>query len=324
MARYDKTRLIAATMLLAAIAAPAAAQEWPKGTTTIVVGLGPGSGLDIVARVLAEGLQRRLGTTFLVENKSGAAGNISVDIVNRAAPDGSSMVVAHSGPMVINPMIMKVPFNPWTDLAPVTIVSTTPSVIVVNRKHTVGSLEELVALLRKNPGKFTYGSVGAGSTSHLAPEAIVHRSGTEVVHVPYRATPEMIRAVIAGDVDFAAPVLSTIEPTLRQGLVRPIAITSASRWPSLPDIPTAVEAGFPEMPSDVWNGLFVPAATSKTIIDRIQREVRAVVDDPAVRARMRQVFYQPVGSTSKELADVMRAEERSVKPLLERAGLLLK
>jgi tripartite-type tricarboxylate transporter receptor subunit TctC len=318
-------RTIAAAILIASVAGPAAAQDWPKATTTIVVGLGPGSGLDIVSRVLAEGLQKRLGTTFVVENKSGAAGNISVDIVSRAAPDGSSIVVAHSGPMVINPMIMKVPFNPWTDLAPVTIVSTTPSVIVVNRKHAVGSLEELIALLKKNPGKFTYGSVGAGSTSHLAPEVIVQRSGTEVVHVPYRATPEMIRAVMAGDVDFATPVLSTIEPILRQGqLVRPLAITSASRWPSLPDVPTAAEAGFPEMPSDVWNGLFVPAATPKVVIDKIQREVKAVVDDPAVRARMQQVFYQPVGSTAKELADLMRAEERSVKPLLERTGLLLK
>jgi tripartite-type tricarboxylate transporter receptor subunit TctC len=179
-------------------------------------------------------------------------------------------------------------------------------------------------LLRKNPGKFTFGSVGPGSTSHLAPEVLGFKSGTPLVHVPYRATPEMIRAVIAGDVDFAAPVLSTIDASIRQGLVKVLAITSATRWPSLPDVPTAAEAGFSEMPSDVWNGLFVPSATPTSVIEKIQREVKAVVSDPDVRVRMQRVFYRPVGSTAKELADVMRAEEQAVKPLLQRAGLLLK
>jgi tripartite-type tricarboxylate transporter receptor subunit TctC len=317
-------KTLAAVILAASVAAPAGAQEWPKQTNTIVVGLGPGSGLDIVARIVADGMQRRLGGTFLVENKSGAAGNISAEAVARAPADGSVMLFAHSGPMVINPMIMKVSYNPWTELAPVSIVSTTPSIVVANRKHeSVKNLADLVALLKKDPGKLNYGSVGLGSTSHLALMVLAMKSGTDIVHVPYRATPELLRAVVAGDLDFAVPVLATIEPAIRSGQVLPLAITSASRWPTLPNVPTTVEAGFPEIPSDVWNGLFVPSKTPKAVVDKIQREVKQIVDEPGTRSRIQQVFYHPVGSTSKELADAMTAEEKVVRPLLGRVGLLL-
>jgi len=146
----------------------------------------------------------------------------------------------------------------------------------------------------------------------------------EIVHVPYRSTPELLRALVGGDLDFAVPVLAAIDSAIRQGQVRPLAVTSAQRWPTMPDIPTTVESGFPEIPVDVWNGLFVPSKTSKSVVDKIHAEVRQVVDEPGTRARMQQIFYRPVGSTPKELADAMTTEERIVKPLLSRLGLLLK
>jgi len=315
-------RSLVSLALLAALMLPASAQEWPKPTTTIVVGLGPGSGLDLIARIFAKGMQKRLGTTFVVENKPGAGGNLAVATVARAAPDGSTMVLGHSGNVLINPMMMDVGCDPMQCLAPVSILATTPSIFVANKKLGVKSLGELVQLLKSHPGKYTYGTLGPGSSSDLAYEVIASETGAKVVRVPYRSTPEMVRAVTAGEVDFTMPVLAAAESSVKADMLVPLAISSAKRWPSLPGVPTTGEAGFPSIPIDVWNGLLVPADTPKEVIAKIVAAIQTVAKDPEAQAQIRRLSYRPEGSTSEAFAKQLHTEKILLSGIMKSAGLV--
>lgn len=313
---------LALLLLTVSLVSAAEAEEWPKPVTTIVVGLGPGSALDIVARIFAKGLQVRLGTTFVVDNKPGAGGNLAVGLVSRAEPDGATMLLAHSGNILINPMMMDVSCDPLKCLRPVSMLATTPSVFVANKKLGVKTMGDLVDLLKRNPGKYNYAMLGPGSSSNLAYEVIASTRGTQVVQVPYRSTPEIVRALLSGDVDFAMPVISSVEPSIQQGALDALAISSASRWKTLPNVPTTGEAGFPSIPLDVWNGLFVPANTPKSTIAKIESAVRAVASDEENAAQIRRLSYTPVGSTSEKFSEEIHAEKMDLMAIMKRAGLL--
>src|SRR5690606_21647832 len=185
-------------------AVPAQAQEWPQRPVRLLVGFGPGSTPDLMARLVAEHLQKQVGHPFVVENRAGAGGNIAADLVAKAKPDGYTLGATIPGPMIVNPMIMDLPYDPWKDLRPITIVATQPSVLVVTPALGVKNLSELIALLKKNPGKYNFASIGVGSISHLAMEMIALESGTEIFHLPYKASPEAIQAVITGEAHMAA------------------------------------------------------------------------------------------------------------------------
>jgi tripartite-type tricarboxylate transporter receptor subunit TctC len=249
-----------ATVTAIALATPAAAQDWPPRTTTIVLGLGPGSGLDLFARVIVDALQSRLGTNFVIDYRVGAAGNIAVDAVARSAPDGSVLAGAIAAPIVTNHMFMKLNIDPMKELAPVTVLGTTPSVVIASKKSGARTLPDFIAMLKKDPEKYSFSSVGIGTTGHLSAELIALKSGTKMVHVPYKSTPEAMQAVITGEVDLATLTVNLAEPTILADRVTGIAITSAQRWPTLPDVPTIAEGGIPEMPVDAWFGLFAPRA----------------------------------------------------------------
>jgi len=315
-------KVLTLLLLTACLGSAARADEWPKPVTTIVVGLGPGSALDLVARIFAKGLQVHLGTTFIVDNKPGAGGNIAAGVVSRADPDGATMLLAHSGNVLINPMMMDVSCDPLKCLSPVSILATTPSVFVANRKAGVKTMRDLVDLLKQNPGKYSYGTLGPGSSSNLAYEVIAATSGTQVVQVPYRSTPEMVRAVLSGEVDFSMPVMSSVESAIQQGALDALAVSSVSRWGTLPNVPTTAEAGFPGIPLDVWNGLFVPANTPKSTIARIESAVRAVASDHDSAAQIRRLSYTPVGSSSETFSEQIRTEKMALMEIMKTAGLL--
>jgi tripartite-type tricarboxylate transporter receptor subunit TctC len=314
-------RLALAAATAALIVTPVASQDWPPRTTTMVLGLGPGSGLDIFARVIVDALQAKLGTTFLIDYRVGAAGNIQVAHLARAPADGSVIGGAIAAPIVTNPMIMKLPIDPMTALAPVTVLGTIPSVVIASKKSGAKSMQDFLAMLKKNPGKYTFSSVGIGTTGHLTGELIALKSGTKMVHVPYKSTPEALQAVITGEVDMAALTVNLAEQVILSGQVEGIAITSARRWPKLPTVPTIAEAGVPEMPVDAWFGLFAPAGVPRPIIDKIAREVRAVEEIPSVRERIARTAYTPVGNTPAEFAALLRQEQVTWKRVIDTLGL---
>ena len=256
---------IATLLAVLALGVATFAQDWPTRTVRIVVPFGPGSTPDVVARLVAEGLQQKYpASAFVVENKPGASGNLGTDIVAKATPDGSTLGVSIGGPLAINTLLFsRLPYDPRKDIEPITQLVTQPSVLAVNPALGVNSVAELVALLRKNPGKYNFASIGNGSLSHLAMEAIALKAGAELVHVPYPSSPQAITAVMRNDVQIACLPAIAVTPHAATGAVKILAVSTARRSPYLPDVPTLKESGI-DVEADAWNGLIAPAGTPTT------------------------------------------------------------
>ena len=256
-----------------ASAQPAPARDWPIKTVKIIVPFGAGSTPDVIMRIIAERLQYKLGQPFLIENRPGASGMTGTDVVAKAAPDGSTIGISIGGPLAINTLLFdKLPYDPRTDIALVTLLTSQPSALVVNSNVKVNSAGELIALLKREHGKFNFGSIGAGSLSHLAMEAIAIASGTSLVHVPYPGSPAAMTAIIRGDVQMGClPAIAAISHAA-SGAVKILAVSTAKRSPYLPEIPTLKEAGI-DVEADAWNGLIAPAGTPEPIVAKIRREV---------------------------------------------------
>ena len=308
--------------LLLATALPAAAQAWPPKSVRIVVPFGPGSTPDIVARLVADGLSAKYpASTFLVENKPGASGNIGTDAVAKAAPDGATLGVSIGGPLAINTRLFsKLPYDPRTDIAPITQLVTQPSALAVNPGLNVNSVPELIALLKANPGKYNYASIGNGSLSHLTMEAIALKAGATLVHVPYASSPQAITAVIRGDAQIACLPAISVAPQAASGAVKILAISTATRSPLLPDVPTLKESGI-DVEADAWNGLIAPGGTPKAIVDFISKDVAAIITAPAAREKLATQFMQPVGSSPEEFRALIDRELARWAPVIERAGV---
>jgi tripartite-type tricarboxylate transporter receptor subunit TctC len=293
---------IATLLAVLALGVATFAQDWPTRTVRIVVPFGPGSTPDVVARLVAEGLQQKYpASAFVVENKPGASGNLGTDIVAKATPDGSTLGVSIGGPLAINTLLFsRLPYDPRKDIEPITQLVTQPSVLAVNPALGVNSVAELVALLRKNPGKYNFASIGNGSLSHLAMEAIALKAGAELVHVPYPSSPQAITAVMRNDVQIACLPAIAVTPHAATGAVRILAVSTARRSPYLPDVPTLKESGI-DVEADAWNGLIAPAGTPRPIIERISKDVAEIIRQPTLREKLATQLMEPVGSSVKEI-----------------------
>ncbi len=312
------SRFIAIGVAALAIAAPAAGQTWPERNVTILVPFSAGSTPDLIARVLADGFQTRTTKTFLVENRPGASGNTATAAVAKANPDGHTLGVSIVGPLVINPLIMStVPYNPDRDLAPISIVASQPGVLVVTPSLPAKSVKELIELLRKDPGKYNYGSIGKGSLSHLSMEALLARSGTRAAHVVFAGSPAAVTALIRGDVQMSSLPAGAVVPQAVAGKVRMLAVTSPSRSSLLPDLPTMAENGIAGVEADAWVGLIAPAGTPKPVLDRILADVRAVLALPIAEQRLRPASMVPVGSTTEEFRRVLEGERARWEPIIK-------
>jgi tripartite-type tricarboxylate transporter receptor subunit TctC len=315
-------RLAFALLLLLTVAFPASAQTWPPKTVRIVVPFGAGSTPDIVARVVADGLSRKYpGSAFVVENKPGASGNIATDAVAKAAPDGATIGVSIGGPLAINTLLFSsLPYDPRKDIAPITQLVTQPSVLAVNPELKVNTVSELVALLKANPGKYNFASIGNGSLSHLAMEAIAIKSGTRLVHVPYPSSPQAITAVIRGDAQMACLPAISVTPQAKAGKVKMLAVSTAKRSPYLPDVPTLKESGI-DVEADAWNGLIAPGATPKAIIDAINKDIVEIIKQPAVRDKLAAQLMVPVGSTPEQFRAQIDGEIARWAPVIKAANV---
>jgi tripartite-type tricarboxylate transporter receptor subunit TctC len=308
-----------AALLLALV--PAAAQEWPSKSVKVVVPFGPGSTPDMVARLVADRLQQKLGQSFVIDNKPGASGNLGTDAVAKAEPDGATIGVSIGGPLAINTLLFsKLPYDPAKDIAPITQLITQPSALVVNNSLGVNSVAELVALLKREPGKYNFGSIGNGSLSHLAMEAIALRSGTQMVHIPYPGSPQAMTAVLRGDVQMACLPAISVTPQLASGKVKILAVSTAQRSALLPDIPTLKEAGI-DVEADAWMGLIAPAKIPDVVVAKIHDEVVEAIKAPDIRDKLATQLMEPIGNSPAEFRALIEREVARWSPVIKAIDL---
>jgi tripartite-type tricarboxylate transporter receptor subunit TctC len=301
--------------------APAVAQDWPTKTVRIVVPFGPGSTPDMVARLIADRLQQKLGQSFVIENKPGASGNLGTDAVAKAEPDGATIGISIGGPLAINTLLFsKLPYDPAKDIAPITQLITQPSALTVNSGLGVNSVAELVALLKREPGKYNFGSIGNGSLSHLAMEAIALKSGTQMVHVAYPGSPQAMTALLRGDVAMACLPAIAATPQLGSGKVKILAVSTGKRSALLPDIPTLKETGI-DVEADAWMGLIAPARTPEAAIAKIHDEVVDAIKAPQAREKLAIQLMEPIGNSPAEFRAVIEREIVRWAPVIKAIDL---
>jgi len=315
-------RLFALPLLgLLLTALPASAQDWPSKPVKIVVPFGAGSTPDVVARLIADHLQKKLGQPFVIENKPGAGGNTGTDAVAKAAPDGATIGISIGGPLAINTLLFsKLPYDPRTDIAPITQLVTQPSALAVNSTVKVNDVGELVALLKREPGKYNFGSIGNGSLSHLAMEAVALASGTKLVHIPYPSSPAAMTAIIRGDVQMGCLPAIAVTPHAASGAVKILAVSTAKRSPYLPAIPTLKEAGI-DVEADAWMGMIAPAHTPEAVVAKIRREVVEAIGTAAIREKLAAQLMEPIGNTPAEFRARIDGEIARWAPVIKAANI---
>lgn len=315
--------LFLAALLLAA--APAMADWLPARPVKLVVPFAPGGQPDVVARSLAEPLSKALGQPVIVENRPGAGGNIAAEMVAKSAPDGLTLLLGTNGPLAVSPALYKdLPYDPLRDLAPVTLVGTSPNLIAVNPSLGVATLKELVAKAKAEPGKLNFSSVGKGSVSQLSMELLNRVAGIRTMHIPYNGGAPAVTALIAGDVQLLSLNPTALIPQMDAGKLKVLAQTSAKRSPLIANVPTVAESGYPGFEADVWMAVMAPAKTPPEALQRLNAELVRIIRSPELKASLwdRQ-WIDPVGSTPEELSAVLRREKAKWAATVRAAGIPL-
>jgi len=281
----------------------------------LIVPFAAGSAPDTIARLVGERLGPALDTTVVVENLAGAGGAIGVDRVAKAAPDGQTLVLSGDAALVIPDAAGTRPYDPLKDLTPISQLVLTPNLLVVNIEVPARTVEELVALVRSRPGRYSYASAGNGTSSHRAGELMNKMAGLDMVHVPYSKSP--LPDVIAGHVQvFFANVANTL-PLLREGKLRALAVSSLERLPLVPELPTLAESGLPGFEAVAWFGLLAPAGTPRPLVARLQAAAQATLNEPALRSKLQSLGVVPLGGSSAEFARLLEAETRKLAAMAE-------
>ena len=301
-----KLRLLAGIVAFA-LAQAAWGQAFPNRTVTLTVGFAPGGGTDTAARIVAQKLSENLGQSVVVENKSGAGGNIAAQQLALAPPDGYTIHLTSVGPMTVAPHLVKdLSYDPKRDIAPITMGVMFPNVLVVNDANPAKTLAEYVALAKQKPGKFSYGSSGVGGAGHLAGELFKERAGIDMVHVPYKGGGPAMVDLLGGRIDMYVSVPSTAAPHIEARKARALATTGAKR--TMPNVPTVAESGYPGFEATNWYAFVAPGKTPKEILDFWNREIVKVLNDPKVKADLAQQGLDPAPGTREELAHYIDTE----------------
>ncbi len=319
-------RLIACTVA-AVLSLPLAgvAQTWPAAKPLrLLIPFPAGGATDIIGRTLAQKLSSALSQQVIVDNKPGAGGTIGADMAAKAAPDGYTILLATSSTHSIGPVLnpAKMPYDAVKDFAPVAHAANAPSVLVVGHNSPAKTAPELIALLKRNPGKYNFGSSGIGTYPHLSAEMFKWRAGgLFVVHIPYRGTGLVVTDLIAGQIGFLMDSIVSAQPHIKGGRVHALAVTGAKRSPSLPGVPTFTELGVPGMEFNNWFGVFAPAGTPPDIVARLNREINAIVRSPDVIDTFEKAGADAAGGTPEQFAKTVRDEAESWKAVIQRAGI---
>ena len=316
-------RAVLAIAAILAVVAPAGAraQDWPQRQVTIVVPFAAGGSADLLARILQQHMQAKFGVPFVVENKSGAGGSIGTGYVAKAPADGYTLLLGTLSGNVINGFLYsKLPYDVERDFEPVSLLVHLPNLLVVNAKISAKTVPELIAYLKANDGKVTYGSSGNGTSSHLSAVMFQLASGTKMTHVPFRSTADELNSMMGGHIDLAIDSMTTLWPQAQAGVVRAIAVTSAKRVPSAPDLPTIGETlhGFSV---SGWQGLFAPAGTPRPVIDKAAAEVKRIFELPEVVTALKNVGGEPAPMTPDQFAEFIRAERPKWREVVKASGV---
>ena len=316
-------RALAAALIAACFIAPAAAQSnYPDRAVKIEVGYAAGGPLDIVARLLGDKLSQIWGKPVVVENVSGASGNIAMERVSKAPPDGYTLLLASNVNLAVNPKLYKnMPFDPVKDLVPITQVAYSPNILAVPNDLPVKNVQELVAYAKANPGKLSFASAGVGTTQHLAGELFKTIAKIDIQHVPYRGAAPAVTDLLGGRVSMFFGPPSSLLGMVKEGKLRGLAVTSAQRFPGAPELPTMIEAGYPGFVSVLSQGWLAPAGTPKDVIEKVYRDTAKVLAEPDVRERLQKIGNEPMGTSPAEfVADIAR-EVPQWGRVIEAAGL---
>jgi tripartite-type tricarboxylate transporter receptor subunit TctC len=314
--------LVCASALAALITASAqpARAEWPERTITIVVPFAAGGPGDVVGRLVASELAKKLNQSVIVENRVGASGNIGLTTVARAAPDGYTLT-AMSNVILINPAVGKTPYDPLTDFAPVAYLGGSPNAIIASPKSGISTIQELIDKARANPGKLTYATAGVGSVSQLAVELLKLRAKIDMIHVPYAGASQSLQAAASNTTDTASVAIGGVVGNIKSGMVKALVQTGAERWPELPDVPTMQEAGIPNAVVETWQMLLAPAKTPEPVIKKLTDAVQAIMQDPGIQAKLQKVGLKPGYAGPQDLHARMAKEMPMWKEIVDRAGI---
>ncbi|GAB1576138.1 Bug family tripartite tricarboxylate transporter substrate binding protein [Bordetella petrii] len=300
----------------------AAGGKYPERPVTIVVPFGAGGIADALPRIVGQELGDKWGVPVIIENKVGASGNIGMDYVARAKPDGYTLALAPAGNLTVNPLLYtKLPFDTARDFAPVTMLATSPNVLVVNERVPARTFKELVDYARQHPDKLNYASPGPGSGAHLAGELLNQSAGIVVRHIPYNAMAAAVNDVVAGNVDMMFAGVSTVLPQIQAGKLRALAVAGPARLPQLADVPTVAESGYPGFDVTSWYGIVAPAAVPAEILDQLQADIAAAVHQEAVRQKFAGLGVEPAGSSRVDFARTIQDESRKWSAIVKKAGI---
>lgn len=326
MALSDITRRMSLALglglLAAATGTAASAQSFPDRSITMIVPFAAGGSTDVVARIVAQKMSEDLGQQVIVQNVAGAGGNLGADNVARAAPDGYTILMGTVATHALNPLILKsTPYDAEKDFAPISLLVIVPNVLVVNPELPAKNVQELIALLKADPDKYSYASSGNGTPLHLSGELFKSMAGVDMQHIPYKGAGPALNDVIGNQVPIMFDNLPSSSSHIKAGTLRALAVTTAERASSFPDIPTIAESGIPGYETYTWNALFAPANTPADMITRLNASAKKALTDPAVAERMKEFSATIVGSTPEELGAHVKAELAKWKPVVEGAHI---
>jgi tripartite-type tricarboxylate transporter receptor subunit TctC len=300
--------------------APAMAQKFPSKPVRIVVGFGAGGGTDLAARAIGQKLTDAFGTSFIVDNRPGAAGNLAGDIVAKANPDGYTMLMANST-IAIPSLSAKLPFDVRKDFMPLSLIALGPSVLVVHPSLPVKDVKSLVALAKARPKQLSFGSGGVGNVTHLAMELLMSSAGIDMVHIPYKGGAPSVVGLVSGEVQLLFTSIPTALPQINAGKMRAIGVSISKRSVALPNVPTIAESGLPGYYAASWYGLMLPAGVPKPVADALSKEIVGAMEVPAIRDGMLKQGFEPVGNTPAEFAKFLREEIPRWEKVVKNAGI---
>jgi len=328
-ASYRRTLLSTAAAAFAAVALTGNlwAQTFPSKTIRWIIVAPAGSSLDVIARSMQDKLKDSLGQPIVIENRPGAGGTLGTNEVAKSTPDGHTWLMSFNGPLAYAPFLYsKLPYNPARDLQPVVLTTSQPNLIAVHASFPANSMKELVDVLRANPGKYNFASVGNGSSSHLTLEYVKALTGTFAVHIPFNGGPPAVLSAASGDSQILATVPTVLTPHIAAGRMKAIAVTGTQRYALAPGVPTVAESGIKELQgfeAIAWNGVLVAAGTPRPIVDRINAAINAAMNDPQVRERLKAAGLEAAGGTPEQFAKLMADEASKWEPVIRRTGARL-
>jgi len=303
------------------------AQAFPSKPIRWIIVAPAGSSLDVIARAMQDKLRDSLGQPIVIDNRAGAGGTLGTNEVAKSAPDGHTWVMSFNGPLAYAPFLYaKLPYNPARDLQPVVLTTSQPNLIAVHAGFPANNMQELVQVLRANPGKYNFASVGNGSSSHLTVEYLKALTGTFAVHIPFNGGPPAVLSASSGDTQILATVPTVVTPQIAAGRMKAIAVTGKQRYGLTPGVPTVSESGIKELQgfeAIAWNGVLVAAGTPRPIVDRINAAINAAMNDPQVRERLKAAGLDAAGGTPEQFARLIAEEAAKWEPVIKRTGARL-